>query len=256
MGKRSNLGNFQGRTFIFLFVMTVYLFSLPFATNKVEGNEASTSISPFIQEFITQNAARIGKSRQLIFATNRDASSFLIEIHVLERKKGTWRLVFPSFIGTIGEKGYAPLNKKKEGDGRSPTGIYSLGTAFGYSPSVATKMAYRQTTEEDFWVDDASSEDYNRWIKGRPKSTSAERMKREDDLYKYGVVIDYNVNPVIKGKGSAIFLHIWGGEGRPTVGCVAMSEEKVLRLLGWLDPAKKPLIIMGTEAELRAKEPQ
>ena len=117
-------------------------------------------------------------------------------------------------------------------------------------------MAYRQITEDDFWVNDASSEDYNRWIKGRPKSTSAERMKREDDLYKYGVVIDYNVNPIIKGRGSAIFLHIWGGQGRPTLGCVAMPEEEVLRLLGWLDPAKKPLIIMGTEAELRTMRAQ
>jgi L,D-peptidoglycan transpeptidase YkuD (ErfK/YbiS/YcfS/YnhG family) len=239
-----------------LFVMTGSLLAVLFLDNKAEGNEASDIVRPFIQEFITQNAAQLGRSKQLIFATNRNASSFVVKIHSLEENGGVWKLGIPAFIGTIGEKGFASLNKKKEGDGRSPTGIFSLGTAFGYGPSVATKMPYRQSTEDDFWVDDANSEDYNRWVKGKPKAASVERMKREDDLYKYGIVIDYNTNPVIRGKGSAIFLHIWGGVGRPTLGCVGVPEEKVLSLLGWLDPAEKPLIIMGTEAELRAMRSQ
>jgi L,D-peptidoglycan transpeptidase YkuD (ErfK/YbiS/YcfS/YnhG family) len=187
---------------------------------------------------------------QLIFVTNQEASSFAVAIDVLERKGGHWRFVFPRFNGTIGEKGFASLDKKKEGDGRSPTGIFRLGTAFGYEPSVTTKMPYRQATEDDFWVDDVDSEDYNKWVRGQPKAASAEKMKREDELYEYGIVIEYNTDPIIKGKGSAIFLHPWGGKGRPTLGCVAMPEGSLLRLLGWLDPAKKPLIILGTEDEL------
>jgi D-alanyl-D-alanine dipeptidase len=75
-------------------------------------------------------------------------------------------------------------------------------------------------------------------------------MKRDDDQYKYGVVIEYNMHPIVKGKGSAIFLHVWKS-GDSTLGCVSMSEEMILSILGWLDPAKKPLIIMGTESELR-----
>ena len=51
--------------------------------------------------------------------------------------------------------------------------------------------------------------------------------------------------------GMTIFLHAWK-DGGPTLGCVSMPEEMVLKILGWLDPAKKPLIIMGTESELRA----
>ena len=115
-----------------------------------------------------------------------------------------------------------------------------------------TKMPYRQATDNDFWVDDVHSDDYNKWINGRSGTTSAEKMKREDDLYKVGVVIEYNTNPIVRGKGSAIFLHVWRGEGKPTLGCVAVAEDNILRLLGWLDPAKKPLIIMGTESELRS----
>ena len=110
-------------------------------------------------------------------------------------------------------------------------------------------MPYRQATDDDFWVDDVISEDYNKWVKGKPNAVSWEKMKRDDDQYKYGVVIEYNMHPIVKGKGSAIFLHVWKG-GESTLGCVSMSEEMILKILAWLDPAKKPLIIMGTESEL------
>lgn len=72
-------------------------------------------------------------------------------------------------------------------------------------------------------------------------------MKRDDNLYKYGVIIEYNTSPVIKGLGSAIFIHVWRGNSAATEGCVAVSEEDIIRILGWLDPRAKPLIIMGTE---------
>jgi L,D-peptidoglycan transpeptidase YkuD (ErfK/YbiS/YcfS/YnhG family) len=234
----------------FLFIMTTVPLSILF-TNNLKGNEPPPTVSLFIKKFISQGATQIGRSRQLIFATNTDASSFLVTIHVLEKNDAIWTLAFPVFIGTIGEKGFASIHKKKEGDRKSPTGIFPLGTAFGYSLSVATKMPYRQATEDDFWVDDTNSEDYNKWVRGQPKATSMEKMKRGDDLYKYGIVIEYNTSPVVKGKGSAIFLHVWRGEKKPTLGCLAMAEDKILGLLAWLNPASEPLIIMGTEAGLR-----
>jgi L,D-peptidoglycan transpeptidase YkuD (ErfK/YbiS/YcfS/YnhG family) len=72
-------------------------------------------------------------------------------------------------------------------------------------------------------------------------------MRREDDLYKYGIVVEYNTNPVIKGYGSAIFFHLWKGGGKPTEGCIALSEENLIRIIRWLDPAAKPLVVMGTK---------
>ena len=56
----------------------------------------------------------------------------------------------PGFTGSIGKKGSAPIGRKKEGDGETPSGIYSLGTAFGYYPSVETKMPYREAADEDY----------------------------------------------------------------------------------------------------------
>jgi L,D-peptidoglycan transpeptidase YkuD (ErfK/YbiS/YcfS/YnhG family) len=57
----------------------------------------------------------------------------------------------------------------------------------------------------------------------------------------------------VKGKGSAIFLHRWQEKGKSTRGCVAVPEDQLLRLLVWLDPAQQPLMIMGTESDLKKK---
>jgi len=237
--------------FIFLIVLCPSLFS--FANNSQE-SDPSANLNPFLEEFIARHAAQIGGSEQLIFAINKDSSSFHVTIHTLKKKNGAWHPVFPAFDGSVGEKGFAPIGEKREGDGKTPSGIFPLGIAFGYDPSVATKMPYRQVTDDDFWVDDVNSEDYNKWVKGEPNAASWEKMKREDDQYKYSVVIEYNMHPVVKGRGSAIFLHVWK-PGESTSGCVSMSEEMVLKILGWLDPARKPLIIMGSESELAAPTP-
>jgi L,D-peptidoglycan transpeptidase YkuD (ErfK/YbiS/YcfS/YnhG family) len=109
-------------------------------------------------------------------------------------------------------------------------------------------MPYRQVTSDDLWVDDINADDYNRWVtRGATRASSFEVMRRKDDLYKYGIVVEYNTNPVIKSYGSAIFIHIWRGKGKPTAGCVALSEEDIIRILRWLNPAARPLVVMGTE---------
>lgn len=109
-------------------------------------------------------------------------------------------------------------------------------------------MPYRQALADDIWIDDVNSDDYNRWIKkGTTQAKSYEKMRRDDNLYKYGIVIEYNTNPVVKGYGSAIFFHVWGGENITTEGCVAVSEENIIKIIEWLNPQAEPLIIMGIE---------
>jgi L,D-peptidoglycan transpeptidase YkuD (ErfK/YbiS/YcfS/YnhG family) len=249
--KKLKPSRFKVKAITFMLIMAILPILFSCATYSVKGRAPSAKINRFIKRFIAHHTAQIGESEQLIFATNRDSSSSLVTIHAVERNNGVWQLVFPRFAGSIGEMGFAAIDNKREGDGKSPSGVFPLGIAFGYDPSVATKMPYRQATEDDFWVDDVNSEDYNKWIQGKPDAASWEKMKRDDDQYKYGAVIEYNMHPIVKGNGSAIFLHVWK-DGGATLGCVSMPEEMVLEILGWLDPAKKPLIVMGTESELRA----
>jgi L,D-peptidoglycan transpeptidase YkuD (ErfK/YbiS/YcfS/YnhG family) len=164
----------------------------------------------------------------------------------MEKRVDNWQMAFEPLNAVIGKNGFAPTGEKREGDGKTPSGIYPLKMTFGYDANIRTKMPYRQALVDDIWVDDPQADDYNQWTKiQETRAASYEMMKREDDQYKYCIVIEYNTDPVIKGNGSAIFLHIWKGEGIPTAGCVAVSEEDIIKIFGWLDPAASPLIFTG-----------
>jgi L,D-peptidoglycan transpeptidase YkuD (ErfK/YbiS/YcfS/YnhG family) len=193
---------------------------------------------------------QMGGSSQALLVRNTNDSPVAVEVFALERQNGRWVCASDAAEGVIGRRGFAPPGEKREGDGRTPSGVFPLMLTFGYEPSFPTRMPYRQITGEDLWVDDIHAADYNRWVtRGMTRASSFEVMKREDGLYKYGIVVEYNTNPVVRGYGSAIFFHIWRGKGKPTAGCVALSEETIVRILRWLNPAASPLAILGSQAE-------
>ena len=150
---------------------------------------------------------------------------------------------------------------KREGDGCAPAGIFRLGPAFGYAarPPAGCKLRYRPVTERDYFVDAPAANDYNRWVTIPPRKPnrpeklwpSFERMKRRDGLYELGIVVQQNDRPIVKGKGSAIFLHVWRHPGVPTVGCTAMARDDLLTLLRWLDPDLEPLLVQAPEKEIK-----
>jgi len=160
-----------------------------------------------------------------------------------QKQGSSWHRLF-LVRAVIGRNGLAPIGEKKEGDGRTPSGTYALGPAFGYEPSIDTGLAYRQATDDDFWVDDMHSMQYNQWVHGKPQAQSFERLKRDDGLYRYAVVIGYNMHPIVPGAGSAIFMHIWRAFNSPTSGCVALDPRKLRRILRWLDAKAQPIIIL------------
>lgn len=141
----------------------------------------------------------------------------------------------------------API--KKEGDNRAPAGIFRLPSAFGYAPGRSARwvrLPYLALTKRIEGIDDPRSLYYNKLV-DRSKVTkvdwrSSEQMRRDDVLYKWGVVVDHN--PAAKpGAGSCIFLHVWKSSSSPTVGCTAMREQELIRLLRWLDPGRHPLLV-------------
>ena len=161
-----------------------------------------------------------------------------------ERNDAGWTQVINPVKAVIGRKGLAPKGEKREGDGRTPSGVFALRRAFGYEEEVPTGLVYQRVTERDFWIDAPGSLQYNQWVAGDVPRVSHEVLRRRDNLYKYAVVIEYNANPVVPGMGSAIFLHVWRGANKPTAGCVAMAEADILRFLQWLDKRQNPLILL------------
>jgi L,D-peptidoglycan transpeptidase YkuD (ErfK/YbiS/YcfS/YnhG family) len=195
-----------------------------------------------------QTQGKLADAQQLVVVTPRGgihASASGYEYRPAEKR---WVRVLGPFDAVLGSHGFAAPNEKHEGDGRTPSGVYPLGDAFGYAAALDTRLHYRQSGSEDFWVDDVNSPNYNRWVHGNPNAKSFEKMRRPDDLYSAGVIVEYNTSPIIKGAGSAIFMHVWRRPDRPTAGCVAMAHENMLSLLRWLDPARKPTAVLNPQA--------
>ncbi|QXE91200.1 M15 family metallopeptidase [Geomonas subterranea] len=164
-----------------------------------------------------------------------------------------WELAFPPVAVNLGRSGVAPPFEKREGDGRTPSGMFPLRTAFGYPAAVAGTFPYRQVDSHDLWVDDPQSPDYNRWVsRGETRATSFEELLRPDPLYKYALALDYNSEPVVRDLGSAIFIHVERGPDTGTAGCVSLPEKELVQLIGWLDPEKRPQVVIGGASAVAA----
>ncbi len=185
---------------------------------------------------------------QLLVAVARTKDSSMASLYALDRTASGWEIRTGPLPAMIGRNGFAPPGDKREGDGRVPSGLFPLEFAFGYGTSIDSRMPYRQATKNDLWVDDVNSPDYNNWVKrGETSASSFEVMRLDDVRYSYGLVIGYNRNPIVKGNGSGIFLHVWLENGYTTSGCVAIEDKEMIKILSWLDPVQKPQILMGME---------
>ncbi|MGE0814159.1 MAG: L,D-transpeptidase [Vicinamibacterales bacterium] len=147
---------------------------------------------------------------------------------------------------------------KAEGDGRSPAGVFALGTAFGFAPAADAswlKLPYVEVTPGLECVDDTASARYNELVDRATSDdtwTSSEKMREISPAYHWGVVVEYNTRPVVPGRGSCIFLHIGGEDGRGTAGCTAMAEPALSGLMRWLDPARQPVLVQLPREALAA----
>lgn len=131
----------------------------------------------------------------------------------------------------LGRRGFTAL--KREGDGGTPRGRFPVRMAFYRGDRMRrprTALPLCAIRDNDGWCDDPSDANYNRRIT-LPSARSAEGLKRADHLYDLIVVLGYNDGPRIKGRGSAIFMHLGRSNYSPTDGCIALSRRHLIRLL-------------------------
>ncbi|PEI50232.1 hypothetical protein CN635_26240 [Priestia aryabhattai] len=202
--------------------------------------QASATASP---KLVVDSFKTLGNAQQVILVTADNYDTKSAKIQTFEKVDGKWKQVLTA-NGVLGQKGFALA--KKEGDMESPTGKYTIGTAFGRYANPGTKLPYRKITSNDVWVDDSKSSLYNTWQQkpANGRWTSAENM--DIPAYDYGFVINYNESRT-PGKGSAIFFHVGTNY---TAGCTATSKEQVVSILKWLNPEKNPVIIQSPVSEL------
>lgn len=200
---------------------------------------------------VQRNAVLLDSICQLLVVFNEKPDQNSAVLVAMEKKNKVWRVISTPMPVGIGRKGFAAPNAKREGDQHSPTGFFRLGQLFCYDKAVNTRMPFIQTTVEDKWIDDPNSADYNQYIRGETAAKSFENLKISSDEYKYCLVVEYNRNPVVKGMGSAIFLHLSEGEKpNPSAGCVVITQKEMEGLLKWMNPDSKPSILMGNEKVL------
>lgn len=141
--------------------------------------------------------------------------------------------VWPCHLGRSGQRVL-----KREGDGATPAGSFSLKTVFYRPDRVArpiTALPLRAIKPCDGWCDAPADRNYNRLVT-HPYPASAERLWRDDRLYDIVVEIGYNDRPRIRGRGSAIFMHLKGAEAGPTEGCIAFEPDDLRAVLGLAHP--------------------
>lgn len=122
---------------------------------------------------------------------------------------------------------------KREGDGATPKGCFKLVSVFyradrGLRPR--TLLPVRPVRSDDGWCDDVTDGRYNRLVR-LPFAPSHEKLRRDDRLYDIIVVLDCNLRPRVRGRGSAIFFHVAREEFPPTEGCVAVAPDAMRRIL-------------------------
>jgi len=179
---------------------------------------------------------RAGGAARIIVVTEREGTGGKKNralLRTFAKTDGIWSLRF-STDGWLGKNGFS--KDKHEGDGATPTGVFTFGRAFGNADDPGALLPYTKLTANDVWVDDPASKFYNQWAHANAPDadwSSAERLMAYERAYKYVASINYNTAPIVPGKGSAIFLHV--ATANPTAGCVAVSEAAMVFLLGFIE---------------------
>lgn len=159
---------------------------------------------------------------------------------VVLKQGGVWQAVLGErrWRCSVGRSEVCPAGSKREGDGASPEGCWPLRRILYRADRIAAPSSHFDCVpieRHDGWCDDPAHPLYNQQVR-LPFAASHENLWREDHLYDVIGVLGYNDDPVVNGKGSAIFLHVAPPDHGPTAGCAALDLDDLLQLLSVARP--------------------
>jgi L,D-peptidoglycan transpeptidase YkuD (ErfK/YbiS/YcfS/YnhG family) len=197
--------------------------------------------------------ASTGSATQLITVVAPRRHTTRASLRLWQKIDGCWRAVAGPWSAWLGGRGVSA--SRREGDRTTPAGSFGIGrTMYGVAPNPGVRYRYRRIVCGDWWVEDPQSPHYNQFrhlpCGARPpfRVTTGD-MSKSPTAYRHLAFIRFNTDPVVPGRGSAIFLH--ASTGRPTLGCISLPVPQLVRTLRWLRPASAPRIVIGTPADLR-----
>ena len=187
-----------------------------------------------------------GTGSQLITVEASSRTSTHASLRLWQREGRCWQPVAGPWAARVGRNGLS--GNRREGDGTTPTGNYRIGrTMYGIAPDPSVRYRYRRIVCGDYWVEDPSSPSYNRFRhvpcgSTPPFRVKGERLWQATTAYRHFAVIEFNMHPVVPGRGSGIFLH--AATGGSTNGCVSLPLPQLRQALRWLRPEQNPRIVI------------
>ncbi|GAB3047233.1 L,D-transpeptidase family protein [Stenotrophomonas tumulicola] len=223
-------------------------------------------------------ASPLDGAGQLVVVTSEGWDSTQGRLQAWSRTDAGWQREGEAFEVALGRSGSAwgvglhadgvaspGEPRKREGDGRSPAGVFALGTAFGYAAQADTALPWQPMHESSYCMDVPDSPYYNRIVdadtvgaeavEGSTEPMRLDLHNEGDVRYQQGFVILHNPRNV-PGQGSCIFAHLWRRQGEPTAGCTAMTAAHMQGLLAWLEPDRQPRFVLLPRAAYRQLQAQ
>ncbi len=219
-------------------------------TAAVTAGGARTAACPAT---LANELASTGAAIQLVTVVAREQGSTQGSLRLWRKRGSCWYPAAGKWTAWLGQRGTS--ERKREGDRTTPAGAFGfLPTMYGVATNPSVRYSYHRVVCGDWWVEDVRSRWYNRFRHVRcgskpPFRVTSEDMSRSPTAYRHLAVIAYNRNPIVRGRGSGIFLH--ASTGRATLGCVSLPLSQLLVTLHWLRLESRPLIVIGTEARIR-----
>jgi L,D-peptidoglycan transpeptidase YkuD (ErfK/YbiS/YcfS/YnhG family) len=182
---------------------------------------------------------------------------------------GRWVAVVTDVPAFVGARGIVPGVSRRQGTNTTPAGTYAITSGFGRKSNPGTSLPYMRVDRDDAWTYNPKVPGtYNVFqtapVKWASYGRYVERLWKMGRQYNYVAVLDYNLpdgtittdargirrtdEPANTQAGGGIFLHV--SKGEPTAGCISISEGSMRRVMNWLDPERKPVIVIGKEKAL------
>jgi L,D-peptidoglycan transpeptidase YkuD (ErfK/YbiS/YcfS/YnhG family) len=199
---------------------------------------------------VASGLASTGSAMQLVTVVAATPRSTSGTMELWQHVAGCWHAAGGPWTVYLGFSGVSEHHR--EGDGTTPEGAFGIGPVmYGVTPSPGVHYAYHRLVCGDWWDEDPSSPGYNTFQHVAcgatpPFAGSSEALWRSTRAYSHLAFVEYNTDPAVPGRGSAIFIHV--ELGHPTNGCISLLPSEILRLLRWLTPAAHPLVVIGTAA--------
>ena len=162
---------------------------------------------------------------------------------IIINKSGYLKYNNLKFRCAVGKAGIA--RKKQEGDNVTPKGTFKIVKIYYRNDrikKISSKFRPIKITKKMGWCDDPNSKNYNQLIK-LPTKCGHEKLYRKDNIYDLIIIINYNMNPTVKNKGSAIFIHLTNKFYKKTKGCIALKKNNLIKLIENISANTKVKII-------------